>query len=161
MLGFYSCKEDPKVDVIYTLECSSNLIDMAVIEVSHKVNSEQPEVFLISESEWEESENGGTKKWTKSYSHNDFSSVDEELSVSYIAKKNIERDTVSASIFTHNLDATIKLWDEDGDYLERPASMSMSMNINLGEHSITNEIDSLHDYIGVHIESNGTIRELK
>ena len=153
-----SCEKNEAI-IVYELECSSNLVDKAIITVTHTDASGKKESFTIGNSEWTEGKESG-KLWTKTFHHEDFSSVTDQLSVSYSTKTGVEAEKVSASVFTHNLKAKVEVWDKDRNYSERTINSDRSTNITIGEHTIADLLNSFHDYVGMRIESNGTIVKL-
>jgi len=170
----FACCTEPSLDIDYTLTCSEGLLEYATPQVSYVSNGNTPVSFAILEGEWsvvEEKDQSSTiniiidgdtitksqklMKWTKHIHYEDFTVVDDELTVTYTPKSNIPAGCVLASGFEHTLTAAIDFVDEDGNR-HKPTEIEQNTSITIGGGKTLSEIISeFKDYKGYHVESNG------
>lgn len=168
--------EDAYADIDYTIVCSDDLLDYATPEVTYKGNDGTVNTFSISEGEWIEADNLNNnvntkivigndtisksrkiKKWTKHVHYDDFSIIDDEISVKYIPKASIPTGKVYIADFVHQVTGSLSFRDDDGNQYE-PIFIEQNVNgpIDLtGKSSLSDIINTFNDHYGFHVESNG------
>lgn len=167
---------NPEVDVTYTLYCSSDLLEYATPQVTHKHNGESTNV-VITESNWEDAKDffvdtsikigdvaiskEKLKEWTITYHYENFGAIDDEMEVKYVPKQNQPIQSIAITSFVHTLTATIDLTDKDGGRSVFPASYNPITTINVGitSEELEKHISEIKDYVGVHVEENGTVKK--
>lgn len=122
----------PYCDVTYTLNCSEEFLKYVTPQVTYIGNDGNPVTFQIAESEFELNEDLNTwathihgdedktyadgeekakiMKWTKHVHYDDISTVDDEMTVTYIPKDGIEN--LRLSHVYHNLSAAFLLLND-------------------------------------------------
>ena len=173
MLVSCDCCEDSYVNIEYNLVCSSALLEYAVPQVTYTGSDGVPVTFTIPESAWEEakdnknqtfvieingdtiSKSGNLVQWKYPVRYDDFSVVDDEMTVIYIPKPDIPTGKTAAA-FPHQLSAKIDIRYEDGNE-SHPIEIDQSTSINIGE-TLSDIISNYRNYKGYHIESNGTFQ---
>ena len=130
VLFMCSC-EDPYVTIKYKLICDEALLNYATPIVTYKGNDGNTITFPISDNEWKTESNysksisvsiNGTeiksesqmKNWEKEITYNDFSHIEDEITITYIPKEDIPSDAKIFIDFTHDLSASLEIRDEDG-----------------------------------------------
>ena len=178
LVGFVSCK-DPSVDITYTLTCSENLLKVATPVVTYKANNGAPVRIDVPDGEWKSDDgnttvtttvivngetvslSGKSMVWQKNVSYDDFSSVTEELTVTYEPKAEYANSIVTVANFPHSLDANVEIKDDDGHTHLHYFSHD-SYNTSLGERKTLQELLSTYkDHVGFTASSDGTCTELK
>ena len=169
-----SC-EDSYVDITYRLECPSNLLEYATPQVTYKGNDGNPITFTIPESAWEDmdsndkimmtivvngdtiSKEGKMIQWKKHVHYDDFSIVDDEMTVEFTPKNSIFMESSCLTYSMPFLNGAINVKYEDGSEAIVPfAEHDTNVIISDGSGSLSDIISSHRNYKGFHVESNGT-----
>ncbi len=167
LLAVYSCDDDPYVEFDYTLQCTDELLQYVTPIVTYKDNNGVTVTFDIEESKWDIPSktsnftvviNGDTikynKVWKKTTNYNDFTEVEDELTVRYKLKDGVTEDMLPAiSSFGHRLSVQIELKDKDNDMHAFAASANKS---SFG--SLSRILDAV-DYFGFKAMNNGQIEQ--
>jgi len=159
LMSTYACKEDPYAKITYKVVCSEELLKFATPKVNYKGTT-----ISIPESGWTNVTNESTKindvnvplkQWTYNVDYNDFGVVDDEMTVEYEPKNNFAEAPLSiANLLIHHLSADVEIRDKD-ENLYRHSFNNTELNISIGNPaSLDDRLEP--DYIGLHIESNGT-----
>lgn len=157
-----ACKEDPYAKITYKVVCSEELLKYATPKVIYKGTT-----ITIPESDWTNVTDGSLKigdvnvhlkQWNYQVTYDDFGVVDDEMTVRYEPKNNFT-DAIQSNInlFSHNLSANVEI--EDNDENTHHYSFNKT-NISIGNSTSIEDVLK-PDYLGLHIESNGTCIEKK
>lgn len=126
-------KEEPKVDITYTLNCSADLLEHAIPEVTYTGDDGKAVTYQLDMSDFEVNErvnkwaqhlhgdelltegeeDARIMKWTKQIHYDNLQAVDDEMTVRYIPKDDTEKLRISH--IYHNLSTTFCLVNTDGD----------------------------------------------
>lgn len=126
-------KEEPKVDITYTLNCSADLLEHAIPEVTYIGDDGKAVTYQLDMSDFEVNErvnkwaqhlhgdelltegeeDARIMKWTKQIHYDNLQAVDDEMTVRYIPKDDTEKLRISH--IYHNLSTTFCLVNTDGD----------------------------------------------
>lgn len=178
LLLLTGCKS-PYVEITYTLSCSKNLLEYVVPVVTYKNDKGNAVTFNVPESEWEDahndtkvntnvtniSENGeettteslstSLLNWTKIVSYDDFTLVDDELTVRYQLKEGVTADMLPSRILSsHQLTYFIELRDEDKTMHYKQSTDG----ITVGTAKVEDVLGAV-DYRGFRIMNTGQIEE--
>lgn len=158
--GTYSIKEEeiqaeeniPYVDIAYTLNCSEDFLKYVIPQVTYTGDDGNPVTYQIDESEFELNE-GITKwaehshgdetvgdgeedarimKWTKRVRYEDFQSVDDKMTVTYIPKEGYDGGLLLGHLF-HNLSAAFSLLDDKGENTVFLSANTIDSNLVAGQ----------------------------
>ena len=158
--GTYSIKEEefqveeniPYVDIAYTLNCSEDFLKYVTPQVTYTGDDGNPVTYQIDESEFELNE-GITKwaehshgdetvgdgeedarimKWTKRVRYEDFQSVDDKMTVTYIPKEGYDGGLLLGHLF-HNLSAAFSLLDDKGENTVFLSANTIDSNLVAGQ----------------------------
>ena len=147
-------KEEPKVDITYTLNCSADLLEHAIPEVTYtgddgKTVTYQLDVsdFKVNErvNKWakhlhgddlltEGEEDARIMKWIKQVHYEKLQAVDDEMTVRYIPKGDTEKLRISH--IYHNLSTAFCLVDTDGSTSWFTSANKIKSNIVEGENKL-------------------------
>ena len=166
---------DPSIDIEYTLECSEFLLQNATPQISYKGNDGQTVIIQVNDNDWKETSspsvpikvndkeiNNSMKKWTKTVRYDDFGTVDDELTITYIPKDDASNYNGSLLPYCqHHLSLTGTLSDEDGDKTPFGYIDEQKTIVPNNEFSLSDGIKQFRDYRGIHATSNGTINYKK
>ncbi|MCH5311343.1 MAG: hypothetical protein J1E57_05220 [Prevotella sp.] len=181
--GKFNMKIVPYVNVDYVLSCPNALLEFATPQVIYVGNDGKPVTFTIPESDWKEliypeswdledekaivvidgesiiSEQTKTMQWTKYVEYDDFSVIDDEMTVVYIPKNNIPTGNVDKiEGLKPRLNANLEFADDDGQK-RKPMIIDIDVDMNIGapgSKSLYEIISNHRNYKGFHVESNGT-----
>ena len=160
LMSTYACKEDPYAHITYKVVCSEALLQYVTPKVIYEGTT-----ISIPESGWTDvtgqsikidGANVPLKQWTYEVSYNDFGVVDDEMTVEYVIKSNATDVPQSEmNLFSHNLSASVEVRDKDENIYNYTFN---NTNISIG--NATSIEDAVKpDYLGLHIENNGTCTE--
>ena len=165
----------------YQLYCSSALLTYATPQIIHTGNNGNSVTFTIPESEWEEDDSddmmeptiimidGDTivseskmMRWTKHIEYDDFSVIDDEMTVVYIPKDNVPMGNVdNTEGLKPILSANLEFVDDDGSK-HKPRIIDIDISIGSSSGSpLSDIISNYRNYKGFHVESNGTYNTKK
>ena len=154
VLFMCSC-EDPYVTIKYTLTCDEALLNYATPQVTYKGNDGDTIKFQLSDNEWKKESN--YSKWEKEITYNDFSHIEDEITITYIPKENIPSDAKIFIDFTHDLSASLEIRDEDGHVTNNSEIRTMTTTINIGNNMPLKEaILKYKNYLGFKVNNDGT-----
>ena len=168
----------PYVNIDYQLSCPTVLLEYAIPQITYVGNDGTPVTFTIPESDWEEgvvyvpnttvividgdtivSESMKKMQWTKHVKYDDFSIVDDEMTVVYVPRDNIPMGNVDKiEGLKPGLSAHLEFVDDNGRYY-KPMIIDIDIDISIGtpgSRSLSDIISSYRNYKGFHVESNGT-----
>ena len=158
--GTYSIKEEeiqaeeniPYVDIAYTLNCSEDFLKYVIPQVTYTGDDGNPVTYQIDESEfelneeitkWAEHSHGDETvgdgeedarimKWTKRVRYEDFQSVDDKMTVTYIPKEGYDGGLLLGHLF-HNLSAAFSLLDDKGENTVFLSANTIDSNLVAGQ----------------------------
>lgn len=141
------------VDIDYTLNCSEDLLDYAIPQVTFVDDSGQQTTIQITDSEWEASEdatfsvtfenstvmNARMLKWTKRV-HRETFPVDDQITVSYLPKADMpDYDETRVNKFFHDVSVNMHFVDEANN---SKISAGNTGNVNIS-CDVKNSIDEI------------------
>lgn len=144
-------KEEPKVDITYTLNCSADLLEHAIPEVIYIGDDGKTVTYQLNMSDFEVNERVNKwgqhlhgdelftdgeedaliMKWTKQIHYDNLQAVDDEITVRYIPRDNTEKLRISH--IYHNLSTAFCLVDIDGGIKWFTSANKIKSNIVEGE----------------------------
>lgn len=141
------------VDIDYTLNCSEDLLDYAIPQVTFVDDNGQQTTLQITDSEWEASEdatfsvtfenstvmNARMLKWTKRV-HRETFPVDDQITVSYLPKADMpDYDETRVNMFFHDVSVNMHFVDEANN---SKISAGNTGNVNIS-CDVKNSIDEI------------------
>lgn len=158
LVALTSCHKKPYLDITYELECTGDLLEYATPKVTHTDNNKQAVNIELSKSDFEYNET--TQKYVWKYEvpcYEDFSSVDDEMRVTYEVKLGVSIDKESVDL-THLLYISYEMRDDDENIRRNKISLSTNVNVYVNGNRLNDEISNMSDYRKGHFESNGTAK---
>ena len=177
VLCFSACEscEDPYAQFEYTLVCSEQLLEYATPEVTYTNDKGEEITTILTDNLWEKGygfadistystggDNSERMHWNSpKIKYDDFTSVDNTISVKYIPKSGIASDSTFTSTtgLFHYLYYTINVRDDSGDnHFETNTLTTIQnwTNINI-KQNVIEYINSLSDKLTCHAKNDGTI----
>lgn len=183
LVGCDCCTDDPRIDIDYTLLCSTDLLEYATPQITYTKSGKDPITIPIAENEWEEvkdqdvtsektiitikgetiTKDSKLVKWKKHVHYDDFSIVDDVIDVTYKPKETAKDVIVIFAAFTHSLSANLVFVDKDGNRITPNDNYNNNIiTINIGQSMYLEElINSYKDRMGFHVENNGKYSQIE